>query len=222
MYGTEQFTEAVTTWLSLERPHTSLPDLAVMKQDLQLPVELSLHGRKTAGHSNKARFLTLHGLAHEGPDSLLLLAKATNVWSKLIAGFVIKPRYLTANSQEAFWNEIMTHPSDLSYEQHVQVSGNMSQFTGTQEAFVELFTAAEISTANAMQTLHKAALLNDTSSAVMPAFIDSQVHLYGLAVACLHTQLTKAEGNYERVGIMEPGKDAESDRVISITELVAL
>lgn len=210
---------ALNKWLLLERPLTSLPDLQAMKQDLKLPIDISLHGRKTAGHMNKARFLTINSLEVEGQDSLLLLAKAANVWGKLVAGFVIKPRYLTTNSQEIFWEQIMARPTDIPIDQQATANSSLNQFSGTNEEFTELFDNADASTTNAMQILHETAVSNNDFVSIMPVFKDSQYHLYKLALACISTQLDRTDVNIDLAGIMEPGRDAESDRIMTISEL---
>ena len=73
-----------------------------------------------------------------------------------------------------------------------------------------------------MAILHETAVSNDGYDTVLPAFTESQYHLYRLALGCLATQLEKTNGDIELAGIMEPGPDAESDRIITISELLTI
>jgi hypothetical protein len=193
-----------------------------MKADLKKPIGTSLHERKTDAHLNKASMQTVNGLTAVGEASRIVLARAANVWAKLVAGFVVKPRYLLAGDQENFFKLIGAQASDIPLDSRLDIA--VRSIDEVDRSLADwhscVITAVKLAEV-AIGTLHTAAIGGVYTEAIVQEFIPAQQQAYLLALGCVAVQLKRNDYDQSNCGIVEPGKDAVADKLLSIRDLAA-
>lgn len=217
-------TLALDNWLSLERHHTPLNNLGVMKTDIGLPLTESFGGMKTIGHINKGKIFTLAALGYEGMGSLAALAKSSHVWGKVTAGFVVKPRYLSADSQEGFIQSINAQPTDLSALQKLEALDIAGELGDNVSRWEKGIIHAREQAMTTMEHLRQAALdsINPiTTPELIKVVNTTQMQFYGLAMGAISVQMARTDYDYGLCGILEPGTDANATKILSLNALTA-